>query len=420
MKKLLTYIFAVLSTFTAFAAVDSVPADSVKAYFRIGHRQFDPALGNNRAVMAAFVDRVREAVAVDDVDHIVVRAYASPDGTNAANERLARNRCDYIVKYLVDHAGINPDLIQSIPDGIAWDELRRMVAGNPDVPAREQVLDILDNTPVWIFNAKGRIIDGRKKQLMDLRGGRPYNWMYANIFPELRNSVAVVLYTKSAAEEPAAPSEPEDVPALSESSDSSAISEPDNSYDSYNSYETIETPETAEIQRFALKTNLLYDAALMPNLELEWLINDNWSVSLEGNVAWWKFDYNKIYRLALVSPEVRYHINPRARWRGMYVGAFASGGLYQLEYRHNGYRGEGAMAGLSFGYMWPITKNLSFDAEIGAGYMYTRYKEYESVHGHKVYQLTKSLNYFGPLKLKFSIAWRFDQTVKLSKVNSAL
>ena len=418
MKKLLTYILAVLSTFSALAAVDSAPVDSVKIYFRIGHRQFDPALGDNRAVMAAFVDRVREAVADDDVDHVVVRAYASPDGTNAANERLARNRCESIAKYLVDHAGINPDLIRSLPLGIAWNELRSMVADNPDVPAREKVLDILDNTPVWVFNSQGKIIDGRKKQLMDLRGGRPYNWMYTNIFPALRNSVAVVLYTKSSAhEEPAAPSEPTESSEISESSAPSTAYDSNNSNDSY---EPVEPIETAEIQRFALKTNLLYDAALMPNLELEWLINDNWSVSLEADIAWWKFSQNKIYRLAMVSPEVRYHINPRARWHGMYVGAFLGGGIYQLENGGNGYRGEGGMAGLSFGYMWPITKNLSFDAELGAGYMYTRYKEYEPVHGHKVYLLTKSLNYFGPLKLKFSIAWRFDQTVKLSKVNSAL
>lgn len=418
MRRLYTYILAVLTTLAAFASTGGTPADSAKVYFRIGHRQFDPSLGNNRATMESFVNHLREAADADDIERIAIRAYASPDGNDLANERLAENRCKTMVDYLTSHTGVNPALIEAMPKGVAWDELRRMVAENPNVPAREKILDILDNTPVWVFDSHGKIIDGRKKQLMDLNGGRPYNWMFANLFPELRNGVAILLYTKSAATP-----EPSETPEVSESpepSESSELSESNSIYDSYNSDDNIETPETAEIQRFALKTNLLYDAALMPNLELEWLINDNWSVSLEGNVAWWKFDYNKIYRLALVSPEVRYHINPRARWHGMYVGAFASGGLYQLEYRHNGYRGEGAMAGLSFGYMWPITKNLSFDAEIGAGYMYTRYKEYESVHGHKVYQLTKSLNYFGPLKLKFSIAWRFDQTVKLSKVNSAL
>ncbi|MDE6008228.1 MAG: DUF3575 domain-containing protein, partial [Muribaculaceae bacterium] len=57
---------------------------------------------------------------------------------------------------------------------------------------------------------------------------------------------------------------------------------------------------------------------------------------------------------------------------------------------------------------------------VGAGYMHTRYKVYRSVDDHKLYMSTKSLNYFGPLKLKFSIAWRFDIMTKTIKVNSTL
>lgn len=38
--------------------------------------------------------------------------------------------------------------------------------------------------------------------------------------------------------------------------------------------------------QLVLKTNLLYDAALMPSLEVEYLINDRWSVNLEGEMAW--------------------------------------------------------------------------------------------------------------------------------------
>lgn len=159
---------------------------------------------------------------------------------------------------------------------------------------------------------------------------------------------------------------------------------------------------------FAVKTNMLLDAALMPNIELQWLVNDKWSAALEADVAWWKPEYKKVYRLAIISPEVRYHFRQRAQWHGMYVGAFAGGGIYQLEWKHDGYKGEGFMAGISFGYMWPIRKNLSLEAGIGAGYMHTRYKVYESLDGHKLYMRTKSLNYFGPLKLRLSIAWRFD------------
>ena len=428
--------------------------------------------------MGDFISRVRDVAASNDIDHIVVKAYASPDGSHLANERLAKNRCKVITDYIIKESGVSPELVRSVPDGIAWDELRQMVCENPDVPSREGVLDILDNVPVWVFDANGKIIDGRKKRLMDLRGGRPYNWLLVNVFPELRNSVAVILYTKSSVSNnngdssavgnsvfcsqkegslehskvsisatvpdsstnavdstnsalsgtvvaSGRPSLSGDVRQAENSDDDYSGLESENSYGSditvANSKLDLSKPVVEKLQRFALKTNLLYDAALLPNLEFEWLINDRWSVALEGGVAWW---YNrpkeKFYCLAEVSPEVRHWLKPRARWHGMYVGAFVGAGLYDLAKGDPGYRGEGVMGGLSFGYMWPVTRNLSFDAEIGAGYMYNRYKEYEVRHGHKVYMLTKSLNYFGPLKLKFSIVWRFDENVKLSKANSTL
>lgn len=59
---------------------------------------------------------------------------------------------------------------------------------------RNEVLDILDHTPLWIYDDKGHIVDGRKKQLMDLQKGKPYNYMLEHFFPDLRNSVNITLY----------------------------------------------------------------------------------------------------------------------------------------------------------------------------------------------------------------------------------
>ena len=60
---------------------------------------------------------------------------------------------------------------------------------------REEVLHVLDNTPVFVFDARGRVVDGRKKRLMDLYGGRPYKYMLKVFFPDLRSSIGVTLYT---------------------------------------------------------------------------------------------------------------------------------------------------------------------------------------------------------------------------------
>ncbi|MDE6654467.1 MAG: DUF3575 domain-containing protein, partial [Muribaculaceae bacterium] len=379
MKICLTSILAIISVIAASARTSSA---SVTVYFRQGYRYFDPSLGRNRAVMEDFVDRVRSAAASADIGRVVIYSYASPEGHNKANRVLSRNRCVSMADYIVKATGISHNLIEMVPEGVAWDELRRLVAADPDVPSRTEVLDILDNTPLWVFDGNGRVVGGRKKQLMELAGGRVYNWLYENLFPRLRNSVGVALYLREQETSPAepapvavaapAPGPEQEPPHGGDSADNGAdnLSEADASV----SVSSVDTPmmQVCEKEhRFAVKTNLLYDAVLLPNLEVEWLASKHWSVALEGDVAWWSsYSRNKVYQIAMISPEVRYRINPRAPWHGMYVGAFAGAGLYDLENGGTGYRGEGLMGGLSFGYAWPVGKHLLFDAGIGAGYMF--------------------------------------------------
>lgn len=413
MRHIIAYILVALSTLICTAVE---PSDSAVVYFRKSHRQFDPTLGNNRASMNKFIDCVRDARKTDNVDHIVVRAYASPDGQYRANNRLTGYRCEEITNYITDNTGIDRSQVQSMPEGIAWSELRRIVAADKDVPAREKVLAILDNTPVWVYDDQGRIVDSRKKQLQDLDGGRPYRWMYEHIFPVLRNAVAVSLYLKSDVTEAVPASAPiqAERPVATESEvvivevDSAAVFD-----------ETLQKVDP--LHRFALKTNLIYDALLTPNFELQWRINPLWSLSLEANVAWWSNDRrHKYYQIMMISPEVRRFVIPRGEWHGMYVGAFLGGGKYDLENGNRGYKGEGGMAGVSVGYMWPISRTLSLEAGLGLGYMFTRYKEYQPYDGHYLYQRTKDLNYVGPLKVKFALAWRFNDINKTKKVNPAL
>ncbi|MDE7376527.1 MAG: DUF3575 domain-containing protein, partial [Muribaculaceae bacterium] len=396
-------------------------ADTIKVYFEVNRDKFNPALFDNASVMERFIEKVDSANSVGAIERIDVFGYSSPEGSHQRNQRLSDRRCRNIADYIVARTGVDPQLVTAKGMGEAWDELRAMIEANPDVPYRARLLDIIDNTPEWIFDKQGHIISGRKKKLMDLAGGRPYRWLIANIFPELRYALTVsVCYA------------PVDVPEAEEeitSADTVIVDEPiavEESIDVEESVAVVEPMFVADstamaeslpavpvntyepLYRLAIKTNLLYDAALLPNLEVEWLFSDHWSVALEGDLAWWgNKPKEKSYRLAIVSPEVKYWIRPRAPWHGFFVGLLAGGGLYDLEGGGHGYYGEGAMGGLSVGYMWPLNRRLALEAEIGGGYLYTRCKEYVPFEGHHVYQRTRDINYFGPLKVKFSLVWRF-------------
>lgn len=162
--------------------------------------------------------------------------------------------------------------------------------------------------------------------------------------------------------------------------------------------------------RFALKTNLLYYAILMPNIEAEWKFADRWSAALEVQGAWYaKTPPHKVYRVATAMPEVRFWAIERSRWNGLYVGVFGGGVIYDLCNGKKGHEGEGGLAGVSAGYMWAVGKHLSLDAGIGVGYLHARDKVYLPHNGHYLYQLTKNINYFGPLRLRLSLVWRIPK-----------
>ena len=193
---------SLLMVVTIFRTFGDTPADSVKVFFPVGYSRFNPALGDNGEAMDRFIDLVRIAKESGSLDSIVVRGYASPEGVSVANERLSLLRCQNVADLIIKRAEVNPGIVRTVPEGVAWKELRRLVAENPDVPSREKILYILDNVPLWIFDSKGVIVDGRKKQLMDLDRGNTFHWLQTHIFPQLRNAVAVALYTKPIAHRP--------------------------------------------------------------------------------------------------------------------------------------------------------------------------------------------------------------------------
>nr|WP_310783115.1 DUF3575 domain-containing protein [uncultured Alistipes sp.] len=407
-------------------------ADSVRIYYRTGYRYVEPAYRDNSMQLARFTESARRALRAGTIERVVVRSGTSPDGTNKANELLSERRADSLVSYIVRHADVPPSLVEKQAAGILWDELRAQVAAS-GMPYRDEVLDVLDNTPVWIFDARNRVVGGRKQRLMDLRGGEPYRYMLREFFPDLRSSVVLTLYVrepertgnglqqgepgKIADGEPTSADSLRTMPEIPDTTQTTPPLQPEEITDpigppavsgnipqeSYGPIDRADVP----FHRLALKTNLLYDAALMPSLEVEYLINERWTVNLEGEVAWWsKKSKHKYYQIATISPEARYWFKTRKPWHGHYVGLFAGGSWYDLENGKRGYKGELIMAGLSYGYMFPVSRNLSFEAGIGLGFLHTSYEEYLPIDGHYVYQRTSRTDYFGPVKLKFALVWR--------------
>ncbi|WP_346696755.1 OmpA family protein [Barnesiella viscericola] len=167
----------------------------MKIFYRRGYRYVDLSFRDNRAQLQRFLNSVEEALENDRVEKLVIRSYASPDGSEEANAQLAEGRAEELKNYLVNEGNIPASLIEHHAEGIAWDMLRQQVAAS-EMEGRDEVLSILDHTPVWVFDDQGRVVGSRKKELMDLQGGRPYRYMLEHFFPDLRNSSNTVLYLR--------------------------------------------------------------------------------------------------------------------------------------------------------------------------------------------------------------------------------
>jgi len=183
---------------------------------------------------------------------------------------------------------------------------------------------------------------------------------------------------------------------------------------------------TAQAQRFAVKTNLLYDATATANLGFEVALSPKFTLDIAGNYNGWNVVDGKQWQHLLVQPELRYWLCDH--FNGHFFGLHALGGqhdiygvklpfeLYPSLAEYN-FRGNFVGGGLSYGYQWILGRRWSIEATIGAGYLHISYDKYAMPNSDENMYLTAPIpdinaqldsgkeNYIGLTKIGVSIAW---------------
>ena len=161
-----------------------------------------------------------------------------------------------------------------------------------------------------------------------------------------------------------------------------------------------------------LRTNLLYDAALLPNLGLEYGVSPKVSVVLNAGGNWIKNDHKHWYwRVLTADVEGRYWLGKRPCYmgfqhKGHHVGIYGAVYRYDIELGGKGQMGDFAYGGgFSYGYSFPIGRRLSLDMALGVGYIGGKYKEYEPQDNCYVWLADKQRHYFGPTKAEVTLVW---------------
>ena len=413
-----------LAALLAGKAQAGIVSDSLRTtiYYRTASARLELPYMDNDRHLAALGDSIRSLGADPAVvlRRILIQASASPDGNTAANKELARKRGEDLRDYLKDNLSLPDSIFTLQPQGEGWSELAEKL-GRTDAPWRDKAIAIIRDTPEWVVR-EGKVVDGRKRQLMNLAGGRAWHYMKENLFDSLRSGALVVCEVERI--ERVKP-EPEYTPAevrqatdmTAEGTEETPATETESTATLYNKEDgTMPQDNTdkdaAEKKPFymAAKTNLLYDAALVPNVGLEFYLGKGWSVCGDWMYAWWSKDAkHRYWRVYGGELEVRKYFGRNAAEKplqGHHLGVYAQGLTYDFETGGKGYLSDfGYGVGVEYGYSLPVAKRFNIDFGLGVGYSGGKYKVYDPEDGCYVYKETKKRRWFGPTKAEISLVW---------------
>ena len=422
MVKKIVMVVLMPTTLLANAYAASIQ-DSLRTtiYFRPGYSLLELSYRDNAANMKALTQGIQtiKGNPCVQLQHIRILSAASPEGNSALNKRVAKRRGERLRDYLKETL-VLPDSIFTVSSaGEDWQGLASLIA-KEKTPWRNKALQIIRHTPEWVTR-NGKVVDGRKRQLQNLNGGKAWKYMLDNHFYTLRTGAVVVCEVKTLAAEstpsaaearleqarPGAHAEARSEQARPESASLSPSSPPFPAIPSQVHPEQ-ESPPVASY--LALKSNLLYDALLVPNLSLEASIGSGWTLGAGGMLAWWSKDAkHRYWRIYGGDLEIRKYFGTLAKSKplqGHHLGIYGDFLTYDFEFGAKGYQSKATYAaGIKYGYSHPIANRLNLDFALGIGYLHSNYKTYVPRDGCYVYQETKKRKWLGPTQAEISLVW---------------
>ena len=165
--------------------------------------------------------------------------------------------------------------------------------------------------------------------------------------------------------------------------------------------------------KLALRTNLLYDLALVPNIGVEWFVDGHWSVAANVMYVWARNDMrHRYWRIFSTDVEGRYWLRPQTCdvRTGHHFGLYAGFYRYDFEFGGRGWMGNANYGGgISYGYALRLfpkwRERFTLDMSIGLGYLGGTHKEYIPDQGCYVWQRTVRHNLFIPTKAEVTLVW---------------
>lgn len=164
--------------------------ESLTAYINFYVDKYDiiEKYKNNASELASMINSIKK---VDDdadltITSITIEGWASPEATQAHNQKLSQNRANSLANYVAAKTGIARDRIEAIGRGEDWVGLRREVIATPKLLHQDKVLAIIDNEKLTL--------DQKDKQLKALIPPTIYDRLLNELYPRLRRNDYRIVY----------------------------------------------------------------------------------------------------------------------------------------------------------------------------------------------------------------------------------
>lgn len=370
--------------------------DTCKIYFEQNSSYIVSEFNTNKVAIA----KLKTILANPDrIDTVFVNVFSSPEGQVSYNEWLTDRRADRIVTLVTRHSDgkISPDRIrvQKVPE--YWDGLISIIQQEYYGKHRERVLEIINNES---------LTDHQKKlEIKRIDWGVTWSFFIREYMTSLRFAGEIILKRKF--ELPTVQELTSKVHSALPSADILPVNVPvacpvakKSVYEEYSQDKFC----------IGLRTNLLYDAMLVPNLGLEFHLGKRFSLEASYCHAWWdKQSEHKYWRIYGGELGLRRYFGGKSDWSplsGHHVGIYGQCYTYDFELGKRGQLSDMTYGvGVEYGYSLPICRSLNIDFGIGLGYLGGEYSIYEPDKGCYVWQTTMQRHWFGPTKLEISLVW---------------
>ena len=391
---------------------DSVVHDSITGTahitFPINKAELLTGYGNNAAELGRITKDLKGITSDPTLSlhSLTIHGFGSIDGPYALNEKVARQRTDSVASFVSNLSNLSGNFIATRSTAEDWKGFRQFVeqASTAQLPHKEEILTIIDST---------REPDA-KEYLIKSTYPEDYRYLIANCMPQLRRSDYTIKYVKT-----------------NHIAVNKTVLLPETTTAAVLTADTTTTQPEAKKKGFiyALRTNMLYDVVLIPNVGIEVCMGKRWTVGLDWFYTWFSSNNRHRYwqgyggyltfRKYLGGQKSKIE-GQRCQFTGHHLGAYVLGMTYDVEWGGRGYQAArfGFGGGLEYGYSKMISRKLTLDFSLGVGFQDGEYKEYlptDDGTGHYVWQSTHKRHWWGPTKAEISLKWILGVKSKAQK-----